>query len=246
MSALSPALLAQPICLQTSLWSLAAATTAISCYLAYLSFDFVQNVGVSGCLGVQAPYMLGMPTMQAAQPSRCRMAPKATSRRTPGPSSRASASPPLETSYACLWGITCEAARHTLCRRASLGASVGSACKARLNTFAKAKGRVGCPNCPSPVQVPVETCGGCRRLRQYAPVSGALAQPLWRKERLLCCTHSSAGSPLWALLHVHRPSRAVDARPAGTSINPFAPQRPIEWAFLGSILLASAGTVIGG
>lgn len=33
---------------QTSLWSLAAATTAVSCYLAYTSYDAIRSASVSG------------------------------------------------------------------------------------------------------------------------------------------------------------------------------------------------------
>ena len=42
-----------------------------------------------------------------------------------------------------------------------------------------------------------------------------------------------------------RPGRYAAASPAGAIMNPFAPERPIEWAFLGSILLAFAGAVTG-
>lgn len=87
-------------------------------------------------------------------------------------------------------------------------------------------------------QVPPEARGGRRWLCQHAPVSSL---------GMAGCSSVAFGARCSdPRAFPCRPGRYAAASPAAAIVNPFAPKRPIERAFLSSILLAFAGTVIGG
>lgn len=92
-------------------------------------------------------------------------------------------------------------------------------------------------------QVPPQACGRSRRIRHDGQASAGCADCCAVLQAAVLQQYAQAEKLFTSCC---RPGRVAEGRPAGSSANPFKPQRPIDWAFLASILISFAGTVIGG